>query len=161
MSIALLEIFALSKAFAEGGKGALDLAGLVLDAIGEQKSAHSLYESFLPIEQKIEAVAKEVYGAKDVVFLDAAREAIRSYREMGISDLPVCIAKTQYSLSDDPKVLGRPQEFTLTIRDLALSAGAEFFVCYAGDILTMPGLPTVPAANGIDVDERGVISGLF
>ncbi len=152
---------AVSYAFRDGGKGAVELAELVEAACEKENCAHSLYELELSVEDKIRAVAQNIYGADDIRLEDAARESIRAFAEMGIVDLPVCIAKTQYSLSDDMTLLGRPKNFVLTIRDVALSSGAGFFVCYAGSILTMPGLPKVPAANGIDVDENGVISGLF
>ena len=153
--------YAVSYAFAKGGEGALELADLVVSACDRENRAHSLYELSLSVEEKIRTIAQKIYGADDIVLEDAAKESIAAYEAMGIRDLPVCIAKTQYSLSDDMSALGRPSGFVLRIRDVALSGGAGFFVCYAGSILTMPGLPKVPAANGIDVDENGVISGLF
>ena len=152
---------AVSYAFRDGGKGALELADLVLEACENENASHSLYELELSVEDKIRAIAQNIYGADDISLEPAAIESIASFENMGIRDLPVCIAKTQYSLSDDMKALGRPRGFILNIRDVALSSGAGFFVCYAGSILTMPGLPRVPAANGIDVDDDGVISGLF
>lgn len=152
---------AVSYAFRDGGKGALELASLVVAACEKENQAHSLYDLKLSVEEKIRTIAQNIYGADDVNFETAALESIAAFEKMGIRDLPVCIAKTQYSLSDDMTALGRPRGFTLTIRDVALSSGAGFFVCYAGSILTMPGLPKVPAANGIDVDDNGVISGLF
>ena len=153
--------YAFSAAFLKGGAGAEDLAKLVISTCEQQNRAHSLYELWLPLEEKIRVIAQKIYGADDICLSEEAKASIAAYEKMGVRDLPVCIAKTQYSLSDDPKALGRPEHFTLTIRDVALSGGAGFFVCYAGSILTMPGFPRVPAANAIDVDEHGVISGLF
>ena len=133
----------------------------IIEACEKENRAHSLYDLSLSVEEKIRSIAMNIYGADDIHLEDAARESIAAFEKMGIKDLPVCIAKTQYSLSDDMTALGRPKGFVLTIRDVALSSGAGFFVCYAGSILTMPGLPKIPAANGIDVDDNGVISGLF
>ncbi len=152
---------AVSYAFANGGEGSLELADLVIAACEKENRAHSLYDLSLTVEEKIRSIAQNIYGASEIHLEDAAKQSIEAFEKMGIRDLPVCIAKTQYSLSDDMKELGRPRDFVLTIRDVALSSGAGFFVCYAGSILTMPGLPKIPAANGIDVDENGVISGLF
>ena len=119
------------------------------------------YPDDLPLAGKIEAVATKIYGAKDVSIAPAAMKLLKSFEDGGYGKLPVCIAKTQYSFSDDPKKLGAPEGFTLTIRQVKLSAGAGFVVALAGDIMTMPGLPRVPAAENIDVDAEGNITGLF
>ena len=119
------------------------------------------YPDELPLADKIRAVATRIYGAKDVAFAPAAMKTIRQLTDEGCGSMPVCIAKTQYSFSDDPKKLGAPEGFTLTIRQVRVSAGAGFVVALAGDIMTMPGLPKVPAAVNIDVTDDGVITGLF
>ncbi|MBQ3054555.1 MAG: formate--tetrahydrofolate ligase [Oscillospiraceae bacterium] len=153
---------ALSEVFTKGGEGGIDLAEKVLAAADSGKSQFApLYPLELSISEKIECIAKNIYGADGVDFAPAAQKSIREIEALGYTDVPVCIAKTQYSLSDDPKKLGRPQNFTLSIRDVAISAGAGFAVAYAGDIMTMPGLPKRPAAEGIDVSEDGTILGLF
>ena len=156
--------YALSEAFAKGGEGAVPLAETVVSEIdrteGERHFA-PLYADGLTVEEKIETIAHEIYGADGVVYAPAAKKALPDIKALGGDKLPVCIAKTQYSLSDNAALLGRPTGFTVTIRDLRLSNGAGFVVAYAGDIMTMPGLPKAPAAQKIDVDEAGVISGLF
>ena len=153
---------ALSEVFAKGGEGGIDLAEKVLAAADSGKSRFApLYPTDLPIAEKIECIAKNIYGADGVDFAPAAKKSIAEIEALGYREVPVCIAKTQYSLSDDPKKLGRPKNFTLSIRDVAISAGAGFAVAYAGDIMTMPGLPKRPAAEGIDVSEDGTILGLF
>ena len=156
--------YALSEAFAKGGEGAVPLAETVVSEIdrteGERHFA-PLYADGLTVEEKIETIAREIYGADGVVYAPAAKKALPDIKALGGDKLPVCIAKTQYSLSDNAALLGRPTGFTVTIRDLRLSNGAGFVVAYAGDIMTMPGLPKAPAAQKIDVDETGVISGLF
>ena len=156
--------YALSEAFAKGGEGAVPLAETVVSEIdrteGERHFA-PLYADGLTVEEKIETIAHEIYGADGVVYAPAAKKALPDIKALGGDRLPVCIAKTQYSLSDNAALLGRPTGFTVTIRDLRLSNGAGFVVAYAGDIMTMPGLPKAPAAQKIDVDEAGVISGLF
>ena len=114
----------------------------------------------MPIEEKVERIAREIYGAAAVSFSPAAQNTIKQIRVLGLEELPVCIAKTQYSLSDDPKQLGRPEGFTITVREISISAGAGFIVCLTGDIMTMPGLPKQPAAEQIDVVD-GRIVGLF
>ena len=156
--------YALSEAFAKGGEGAVSLAETVVSEIdrteGERHFA-PLYADGLTVEEKIETIAHEIYGADGVVYAPAAKKALPDIKALGGDKLPVCIAKTQYSLSDNAALLGRPTGFTVTIRDLRLSNGAGFVVAYAGDIMTMPGLPKAPAAQKIDVDEAGVISGLF
>lgn len=148
--------------WADGGKGGQDLAEKVLASMDKNTSYHPLYEiETTTLVQKVETVAKEIYGAKDVVFSDSAKAALTQYEAWGVSHLPVCMAKTQYSFSDNPKLVGAPTDFTLHVEELRLSAGAGFIVVITGDIMTMPGLPKVPAAINIDISESGVISGLF
>ena len=152
----------LTEVFAKGGEGGADLAQKVCRTIDEQPSAyHPLYDTALTIPEKIETIAKEIYSADGVTFTAAAKKSIAEIESLGEDKLPVCIAKTQYSLSDNPALLGKPEGFTLTVREVRLSAGAGFVVALTGDIMTMPGLPKVPAAENIDVDGNGVISGLF
>ncbi len=157
--------YALSEVFAKGGEGGKELAQAVCDVIekceGCQTNFAPIYPDKAPIEEKIETVAKKIYGAQGVIFTKQAQKSLKDIKALGGDAMPVCIAKTQYSLSDDPSLLGRPEGFSITIRDLKLSAGAGFVVAYAGDIMTMPGLPKVPAAEKIDVDEMSVIHGLF
>lgn len=152
----------LSTAWANGGKGATELAEEVVRLC---ESAENRFDFAYPldctIEDKIRAVVKRVYGGKDIAVLPAAKKQAEQLTAMGFGNLPVCIAKTQYSFSDDPKKLGAPDEFTVTVKSLKVSAGAGFIVVLTGDILTMPGLPKVPAAERIDVDENGTVSGLF
>ena len=148
--------------FAKGGEGGEDLARTVVETIDRNESHyHPLYPLDLTVEEKIEAIAKNIYGADGVTYKKKEKKALAGIRKLGGDKLPVCIAKTQYSLSDNAALLGRPSGFTVTIRDLRLSNGAGFVVAYAGDIMTMPGLPKSPAAQRIDVDEAGKISGLF
>jgi len=150
-----------SDGWAEGGKGAQDLARAVA-ALCEEPSAFTYaYEDELSIEDKLNAIAKKVYHADGVSLTDAAKKQARQLTALGFSDLPICMAKTQYSFSDNPKLLGAPNGFTVTVRALRVCAGAGFIVALTGDIMTMPGLPKVPAAEKIDVDENGVISGMF
>lgn len=154
--------FALSEVWEKGGEGGIELAGKVLDTLNHKESHFEpLYRNELPLTEKIEKVAKEIYGASQVAYEPAAAAAIKKLSGLGFSDLPVCMAKTQYSLSDDPAKLGRPKDFTLHIREVYVSAGAGFVVAITGSIMTMPGLPKVPAAERIDVDDNGVITGLF
>ncbi len=152
-----------SRGWELGGAGVTDLAGLVLEAIGskDRSGVRFLYPDDAKLTAKLETIATKIYGADGVAFAPAAAGKLARYESLGYGRLPVCIAKTQNSLSDDPKRPGRPRGFTVTIRDVALSAGAGFLVAYAGDILTMPGLPKVPGAEGIDIDARGNIVGLF
>ena len=154
--------FALSEVWAKGGDGGMELAEKVLKTL-ETKESHfkPLYEDSLGIAEKIEITAKEIYGAGSVSYSPAAKKAIAKITDMGFSELPVCMAKTQYSLSDDQTKLGRPEGFELTVRDVYVSAGAGFVVALTGAIMTMPGLPKKPAADSIDVDENGKITGLF
>ncbi len=152
----------LSTVWAEGGKGGEDLAREVVRLCEEEKGDFTFsYEDNLSIEQKIEAVVKKIYGGDGITIMPAAKKQIEKLAEMGFSSCPVCIAKTQYSFSDDPTKLGAPEGFTVTVKNVKISAGAGFVVVLTGDILTMPGLPKVPAAERIDVDENGVITGLF
>lgn len=154
--------FALSEVFAKGGEGGIALAEKVLATLENKKSDyHSIYTDELPLSEKIETVAKEIYGADGVSYTPAAQNALKKLTDLGFGKLPVCIAKTQYSLSDDEKKLGRPTGFTLNVREVYVSAGAGFVVAITGSIMTMPGLPKEPAAYRIDVDENGKITGLF
>ncbi len=152
----------LTEVFAKGGEGGKDLAEKVCKTIEEKPSNyHPLYDETLPIPEKLEIIAKEIYRADGVSFTAAAKKSIAEIEALGKDKIPVCVAKTQYSLSDNPALLGKPEGFTLTVRDVRLSAGAGFVVALTGDIMTMPGLPKVPAAYKIDVDADGNISGLF
>lgn len=154
--------FALSEVWEKGGEGGKALADKVLDTLKNKESHfHTLYEDGLSLEKKIETIAKEIYGAGGVVYEPAAKKQLAKIESMGFGDLPVCMAKNQYSLSDDAKKLGRPSGFDIHIREVYVSAGAGFVVALTGAIMTMPGLPKVPAANGIDVSEDGKITGLF
>lgn len=152
----------LTEVFAKGGEGGMDLAKKVCKTIDEKPSNyHPLYDTALSIPEKLETIAKEIYRADGVTFTAQAKKNLAEIEALGKGDLPVCVAKTQYSLSDNPALLGAPRGFTLTVRELRLSAGAGFVVALTGDIMTMPGLPKVPAAYNIDVDSDGNISGLF
>ena len=153
--------FALSEVFAKGGDGGLDLAQKVVEACQKPSRFAPLYEEKLPIREKIEAIATRIYGAKGVVYTPSALKDLADIEALGGGQLPVCIAKTQYSLSDNPALLGRPEGFSITVKELRYSAGAGFVVALTGDIMTMPGLPARPAAERIDVDESGCITGLF
>ena len=153
---------ALSEVFAKGGEGGEELAREVLAVLDEGKADfHMLYEDELPLEEKIRKIAKEIYGADGVTFAPAAHKELANITDMGYGTLPVCIAKTQYSLSDDASLLGRPSQFVVNVRSARLAAGAGFVVVETGAVMTMPGLPKVPAAEKIDVDGAGVITGLF
>lgn len=154
--------FALSQVWEKGGEGGIELANAVLNTL-ETKESHfaPLYANELSITEKISCVAKEIYGAADVVFAPAATKQIDRLEKLGFGKLPVCMAKNQYSLSDDPALLGRPEGFTMNIREVYVSAGAGFIVVLTGAIMTMPGLPKNPAAYNIDVTDNGVITGLF
>ena len=152
----------LSTVWADGGKGGEALAREVVRLCEEEKGDFTFsYELDGSIENKIEAVVKKIYGGKEISILPNAKKQIQKLTEMGFSNCPVCIAKTQYSFSDDPTLLGAPEDFTVTVKNVKISAGAGFIVVLTGDIMTMPGLPKVPAAERIDVDENGKISGLF
>lgn len=154
--------FAISEVWEKGGEGGIALAEKVLKTLEEKESHFApLYPSELPLTEKIETVAKEIYGSKGVNYTAAAKKQLAKLTELGFGDLPVCMAKTQYSLSDDPALLGRPKDFDITVREAYVSAGAGFVVVLTGAVMTMPGLPKQPAAFGIDVDESGKITGLF
>ena len=153
--------FSLAEMFAKGGEGGTELARKVCEAAEQPSQFHPIYDEKLPIKEKIETIAREIYGADGVDYLAGAEKAIREIEALGQDRHPVCIAKTQYSLSDNPALLGRPQDFKITVKDVRLSAGAGFIVVYTGDIMTMPGLPKQPAACSIDIDNDGNITGLF
>lgn len=152
----------LSTVWAEGGKGGEALAREVVRLCEEEKGDFTFaYEDELSIEEKIEAVVRKVYCGDGITVMPNAKKQIAQLEALGFSKCPVCIAKTQYSFSDDPTKLGAPEHFTVTVKNVKVSAGAGFIVVLTGDILTMPGLPKVPAAEKIDVDESGRITGLF
>ncbi|MEQ2484078.1 formate--tetrahydrofolate ligase [Agathobacter rectalis] len=154
--------FALSEVWEKGGKGGIDLANKVLETIEHKESNFKvLYDDSLSLKEKIETVAKEIYGADGVTYSPAAERELKRITDLGMGDFPVCMAKTQYSLSDDAKKLGRPSGFKINVREVYASAGAGFVVAVNGSIMTMPGLSKKPAAYGIDVDDNGVITGLF
>lgn len=153
--------FATAEMFAKGGEGGRELAQRVVDACEKESSFKPLYALDLTVKEKVKKIAQEIYRADDVVFTPQAEKALAKIVELGGDRLPVCIAKTQYSLSDNPALLGAPTGHTITVRDVKLSNGAGFVVIYTGNIMTMPGLPKTPAAERIDVDENGKISGLF
>lgn len=155
-------LVSLTEVFANGGDGGVDLANKVVKTIEEKPSQFKpLYDAQLPIKEKLGIIAREIYRADGVNYTKAAEKAIAEIEALGKDKLPVCVAKTQYSLSDDPTKLGKPENFTITVRDVRLSAGAGFIVALTGDIMTMPGLPKQPAAYNIDVDTDGNIKGLF
>lgn len=151
----------LSQVWAKGGEGALDLANQLVELCAEENSYAPLYDVEQSIEEKITAIATRVYGAEEVAFTEEAKEQIALYTSLGWDNMPICMAKTQMSLSDDAKVYGAPKNFTITVRELRPSLGAGFLVALTGKILTMPGLPKMPAANNMDIDEKGHIEGLF
>ena len=153
---------ALSEVFAKGGEGGIELANHVLAAMESTPSQFKpLYDEKLPVKEKVDILAKEIYRANGAIFTAQAEKALKKIEEIGMDRLPICVAKTQYSLSDDPAKLGKPENYNITVRDVKLSSGAGFIVVYTGDIMTMPGLPKKPAAYGIDIDDNGSISGLF
>ena len=154
--------FALAEVWEKGGAGGIELANRVLNTLETKKSNFApIYPLDISIEDKIKTICTEIYGAKGVVFEPAARKQMDTLTKLGFDNIPICMAKTQYSLSDNPALLGRPTDFEITVRDMYVSAGAGFIVVLTGDILTMPGLPKQPAAYSIDVDENGRITGLF
>lgn len=152
----------MDEIFEKGGAGGIELANRVLNTLETKKSNFApIYPLDISIEDKIKTICTEIYGAKGVVFEPAARKQMDTLTKLGFDNIPICMAKTQYSLSDNPALLGRPTDFEITVRDMYVSAGAGFIVVLTGDILTMPGLPKQPAAYSIDVDENGRITGLF
>lgn len=154
--------FALSQVWEKGGEGGIALAEKVLDTLAHKKSDfHVLYEDSLSLQDKIHTVATKIYGALGVTYAPAAAKQLQKLEELGFGKLPVCMAKTQYSLSDNPQLLGRPEQFEIQVREAYVSAGAGFVVVLTGAVMTMPGLPAKPAALNIDVNEDGVITGLF
>ena len=154
--------FALSEVWEKGGEGGIALANKVLETLQNKESHfHVLYDEHLPIREKIEIIAKEIYGAATVSFSAACEKQMQRLEQLGFGDLPICMAKNQYSLSDDPTKLGCPKNFDISIREMYVSAGAGFIVAITGTIMTMPGLPKTPAALSIDVNDAGVITGLF
>ena len=154
--------FALAEVFAKGGEGGVELAEKLVSTIENKESNYApIYDVKLPIKEKIATIVKEIYGGDGVTFLPAAEKQIATLEASGYGELPVCMAKTQYSLSDNDKLLGRPKGFTVTIREVKAYAGAGFVTAYAGNIMTMPGLPKSPAAERIDIDNDGMITGLF
>ena len=154
--------FALAQVWEKGGEGGIALAEKVIETIEKKESNYKpLYDTELPIKEKIEKIATEIYGAKAVTYDMAANKAIQRLEELGYGNLPICMAKNQYSLSDDPKKLGRPEDFSINIREVYVNAGAGFVVAITGTVMTMPGLPKHPAAERIDVNDDGVITGLF
>lgn len=154
--------FALSEVWEKGGEGGIALAEKVLNTLETKESHfHTLYENSLSLKEKIETISKEIYGADGVEYTPAAEKQLAKIAELGYGELPICMAKNQYSLSDDATLLGRPEHFKIHIREVYVNAGAGFVVALTGAVMTMPGLPKVPAANGIDVNEEGTITGLF
>lgn len=153
--------FVRSYVFANGGEGGIDLARKVVDMVNEPSEFKPLYELNLSIKDKIESIVREIYGGDGATYSASAVQAIEKLEKMGFGNFPICMAKTQYSLSDNPNLLGVPTGFKVNVKDIKISAGAGFIVAITGDIMTMPGLPKVPAANNIDIDEDGMITGLF
>jgi formate--tetrahydrofolate ligase len=154
--------FDISQVWEHGGAGGEELAKAVINTLENKTSNYaSIYTDDMSPEEKIEAISKKIYGADGVVYAPAAKKQLKKIVDMGYGKLPVCMAKTQYSLSDDPALLGRPTNFDINVRDVYVSAGAGFIVALTGNIMTMPGLPKKPAAFGIDVDDNGNITGLF
>ena len=155
--------FALSQVWEKGGEGGIELAKAILRTLDNKESNYKPLYTYddTTIEEKIETIATKIYGADKVVYTAAAARQKKRLTELGYGNLPICMAKNQYSLSDDPKKLGRPEGFDITIREIYVNAGAGFLVALTGDVMTMPGLPKKPAAEGIDVNDDGVITGLF
>ena len=154
--------FALSEVFAKGGEGGVALAEKLVSVLDKNEANFApIYDLNSSIKEKINTIVTKIYGGDGVAYLPAAEKQIAALEESGYGKLPICMAKTQYSLSDDAKLLGRPSGFTVTVREVRAFAGAGFVTVYAGNIMTMPGLPKAPAAERIDIDEDGVITGLF
>jgi len=153
---------ALSEVFTKGGEGGIELAEKVVSIVEKGEANYKpLYEVEKSIPEKVETIVREIYGGDNVVFTGKAKKQIQKLEEIGLDNLPICMAKTQYSLSDDPTLLGAPTGFDITVREVNVSAGAGFIVCLTGDVMTMPGLPKVPSAEKMDIDEEGTIIGLF
>ena len=152
---------AFSEVWAKGGKGGLELADKIIELCEKENSFHQLYPLEKSIEEKINMIVKEIYGGKEVVFTDEAREQLETFEKRGWGNLPICMAKTPNSLTDNAKVVGRPTDFTVTVKELRISHGAGFTVVLCGSVLTMPGLPKHPAACDMSIDENGIIKGLF
>ena len=152
---------ALSEVWEKGGDGGIELANKVIESLNEESNFHTIYDEKENIENKILTIAKEIYGADGVIYTKEAKKQIANLERIGADKLPICMAKTQYSLSDDPSLLGRPEGFDITVKEVRVSNGAGFIVVLTGDIMTMPGLPKVPAANRMDIDKNGKIVGLF
>ena len=152
---------ALSEVWEKGGEGGIELANAVIQSLDEKSEFSPIYNKEESIESKILTIAKEIYGATGVNYTNSAKKQIANLERIGLDKLPICMAKTQYSLSDDPTLLGRPENFTITVKEIRVSNGAGFIVALTGDIMTMPGLPKVPAANKMDIQENGKIVGLF
>lgn len=152
----------LSEVFAKGGEGGIDLAQKVIKAIDDKESNYApSYDVELSIKDKIKIIVNKIYGGKDVIYSKTAEKEIQKLEELGLDKKPICMAKTQYSLSDDPMLLGRPEGFDITVSKVRVSNGAGFIVAETGDIMVMPGLPKVPAADNIDINEKGIVTGLF
>ena len=153
---------AVANVWAKGGKGAIDLAQHVIEVVDACKHPFKpLYDWKMPIESKIETIAQNIYGAEHVDYNSTAKRQLRQIKELELEDLPICIAKTQKSLSDNPKLLGRPKDFIITVREIEIASGAGFLIPITGDIMRMPGLPAHPASEGIDISDSGEITGLF
>ncbi len=154
-------VTAVSDAVAKGGEGSRELAEAVLDVLAHTPSGfHPLYQWDQPVKQKLDILAREIYGANGVQYTASAERDLALCNELGLTHLPVCVAKTQHSLSDDPNLKGVPRDFSITVREIRPAAGAGFLVCLTGDVMTMPGLPKVPAAEQIDLTSDGIITGL-
>jgi len=151
----------LSEVYAQGGEGGLDLAKKVLEFLKKPAHYKPLYRVEEPLKSKIERIAKEIYGADGVLYTEFAEHDIKQLEALGFGNMPVCVSKTQMSLSDDKNLIGRPRGFKITVREVKVSAGAGFYVVFTGDVMTMPGLPKTPAAENIDVTDGGEITGLF
>ena len=151
----------LCQHWSKGGDGAIELAKKVVDLVDQKKSFKFLYEDKIPLFEKIETIAKEIYDAKDVIADNKIRNQLKQFEENGYGDFPICVAKTQYSFSTDSTLKGAPSGHSIPIREVRLSSGAEFIVVVCGEIMTMPGLPRVPAANSIHLNDNGEIEGLF
>ena len=154
--------FALSEVWEKGGEGGIELANKVIETVENKKSDfHTIYNNEASLTEKIETIAEKIYGADGVEYDTQAVKQLKRLTELGFGSFPVCMAKTQFSFSDDPKLLGRPENFKIHVREVYVSAGAGFVVVLTGSVMTLPGLPKKPAAYGIDVDDNGVITGLF